>query len=104
MESDWHGANSTLMVAPDPQFISSMAKKLMVLNQIDIVVNRSHVTGLVQECLSDSFKIPEVKPEVSREWTFRELYGWKMKEKILMKNDSKKGDFLERKKRLKDKD
>ena len=55
------------MVAPDPQFISSMAKKLMVLNQIDIVVNRSHVTGLVQECLSDSFKIPEVKPEVSRE-------------------------------------
>ena len=54
MESDWHGANSTLMVAPDPQFISSMAKKLMVLNQIDIAVNRSHVTGQVQECLSES--------------------------------------------------
>ena len=51
MESDWHGANSTLMVVPDQQFIFSMVKKLMALNQIDIVVNRNHVTGQVQECL-----------------------------------------------------
>ena len=66
MESDLLGVNSILMVAPDPQFIFSMAKRLMALNLIDIVANRSHVTGLVQECLSYSLKTPEGKPEVSR--------------------------------------
>ena len=65
MESDWLGVNSISMVVPDLQFIFSMEKKPMALNQIDIVANRSHVTGQVQECLSECLTWPEVNRKLT---------------------------------------
>ena len=92
------------MVVPDQQYIFSMAKKPMELSLIDIVGNRSHATGLVQECLAQITIDRKFSwwPEMKRRFPWTILV--KDEIEILIKNYSKKKDFLERKKRLKDKD